>query len=467
MLQNALPQKLRTFWILLGTTAFGVIASAVLLQSPEAASVFYVAGVVLAMILIQPFIGIVNYLTLIYVRPMDFVPLLQGLPLVFIMGAATFGFVVINTVFNRGAFVRTPQNFMIVWLFIAAVFSHLSNNFFGGALSSAKEFLNLIFVYYLAVSLVTTEKRLRIIMWLLVVLTLYLAVTGIYQGITGIGIGGETMIRGRIRGIGIFNDPNDLCLAFLMVMPFLAYRIAARKSLGEFAVAGGSFAVLLWALLMTNSRGGMLAFLTAMGLLFMRRFGRKVGFALAFLGIAGIFAMGPSRLTDLSARGESAYGRVEAWSAGLTMFKWRPLFGVGMDRFTDYHVLVAHNSFVHTAAELGLFGLIPWVLIIFVSLRNTYQVGTRVTATRDAGIAELCNSVFFGFVGFMTALVFLSRSFNPLLFLLVGLSAAAVQIFVRRQEERYVLVTKNDWFIVVFGSIGALALLQAFLILYY
>lgn len=463
---NAYVQKFRTLAILLGTTLFGVLATAILLKNDELASLIYVSGVVLTMILIQPFVGILNYLVLIYIRPQDFIGIVQGMPLVFVMGAATFLFVIINTAFRRTHFVRTPQNMIVAWLFVAVIISHLGNAYVGGAIASAKEFLNLIFIYFLVVNLVTTETRVRIIMWLLCVLSLYLAVSGIYQGVTGVGLAGQTMIQGRIRGIGIFSDPNDLCLTFLMVMPFLLQRIIARKSLGEFAIATAMYGTFLTALYMTNSRGGMLAFAGATGAMFVRRFGKKWGVALAAFGLMGLFALGPSRMTDLSAKGESAYGRVEAWAAGLNMFKSSPLFGVGMNRFTEYHNLVAHNSFVHCAAELGIFGLLPWCLMIFVTMRNCYYVGANA-GQQDRGIADLCDAVFFGFLGFMAALVFLSRVFNPLLFLLVGLGAAAVQVFLVRQTDKYVLMTKNDYLFVGFGAIVALMLLQVFLIVYY
>jgi O-antigen ligase len=466
MLQNLLTQKLRVFSIIFVTTGFGILSSTVLLKSTELASAFYSAGVVLTMILVQPFIGILNYLVLIYLRPQDFLAIVQGLPLVFIMGGVTLAFVLINAVFSRERLVSAPQNFLIMWLFVAALISHLGNAYIGGAIGSGKEFLNLLFVYFLCLNLVTTENRLRIVMWLLCFLTLYLAVTGIYQGLTGVGIGGQTMVKGRIRGIGIFADPNDLCLTFLMVIPFLMYRVLSRKNILVMTIAAIVLGVLVTALYMTNSRGGMLSFMAASAAMFVKRFGRKVGIAVAVIAIVGLFALGPSRLSDMDAKGESAYGRVAAWSAGLDMFKSSPLFGVGMDTFADYHVLVAHNSFVHAAAELGIFGLVPWVLMIFVSMRNLYYVSNH-GGSRNGDIAELSQTLFFGFLGFMVALVFLSRCYYPLLYIMVGLSAAAVQIFVKRDEGEYQLITKNDYMIAFFGSIIGLILLQAFLLVYW
>jgi O-antigen ligase len=466
MLPNLTSHKLRAFFIISATTVFGVLSSTVLLKSTKMASMFYTAGIVLTMILVQPFIGVLNYLALIYIRPQDFLPAVQALPLVFIMGGVTMAFVLINAVFSRERLVGAPQNVLILWLFVAAIISHLGNLYIGGALGSAKEFLNLLFAYFLCVNLVTTANRLRIVMWLLCLLTLYLAITGIYQGVTGIGIAGQTMVKGRIRGIGIFADPNDLCLTFVMVIPFLMYRILARKNLFEVVMSASILGVLLWALYMTNSRGGLLSFMAATAAMFVKRFGRKVGVVIALVAIVGLFALGPSRLSDMDAKGESAYGRVAAWSAGLDMLKGSPLFGVGMNAFTDYHVLVAHNSFVHVAAELGIFGLLPWVLMIFVSMRNLLYVSNR-DGPQSADIALLSQTLFFGFLGFIVALVFLSRCYNPLLYVLVGLSAAAVNIFIKQEPGRYQLMSKNDLMIAFFGSIGALIALQAFLIVYW
>ena len=58
---------------------------------------------------------------------------------------------------------------------------------------------------------------------------------------------------------------------------------------------------------------------------------------------------------------ESNAGRLDAWSAGLGMFRQQPFFGVGYNMFTDHNEITAHNSFVLCFAELGLFGYFIWL----------------------------------------------------------------------------------------------------------
>ena len=55
------------------------------------------------------------------------------------------------------------------------------------------------------------------------------------------------------------------------------------------------------------------------------------------------------------------------------MLKSHPLTGVGYDQYTEYHYAVAHNSFVHTFAELGLIGA-----YIFVGMFYWYFKGLEL-----------------------------------------------------------------------------------------
>ena len=50
------------------------------------------------------------------------------------------------------------------------------------------------------------------------------------------------------------------------------------------------------------------------------------------------------------------------------MLKSKPVFGVGYGRFTEFHRKVAHNSFVQTAAELGMLGAFVFIAIYDCSI---------------------------------------------------------------------------------------------------
>ena len=72
------------------------------------------------------------------------------------------------------------------------------------------------------------------------------------------------------------------------------------------------------------------------------------------LGGTGFIAASAIGGRAISSKEQSAAERIEAWSVGLELLKWRPLFGAGYGNFTDHHHLTAHNSFVLCFAELGL-----------------------------------------------------------------------------------------------------------------
>jgi putative inorganic carbon (HCO3(-)) transporter len=65
----------------------------------------------------------------------------------------------------------------------------------------------------------------------------------------------------------------------------------------------------------------------------------------------------------------SIENRVDLWKKGLEIAKTHPVFGIGMDQlrrtpkylYGDSH---AHNQFLHTAAELGIPGLIAYLAIL-------------------------------------------------------------------------------------------------------
>jgi len=65
----------------------------------------------------------------------------------------------------------------------------------------------------------------------------------------------------------------------------------------------------------------------------------------------------------------------------------RPVIGVGMSNFPRYsiHEMVAHNSYFEIAAELGLAGLIFYLIMIIAPLRSCQRIEQE---TKPAGESE-------------------------------------------------------------------------------
>ena len=145
---------------------------------------------------------------------------------------------------------------------------------------------------------------------------------------------------------------------------------------------------------------------------------------MAALVVVAAVAVGPSRMGQLNATEASAQGRIQAWSAGIQMFKMRPLYGVGFAKFRDHNDnIVAHNSFVHSFAELGLLGALCFTAMVYWYWRSVrspasgqVQQGEALWGKRELALSGLAT---------LTCMMFLSRQYNVVPFVLLALGATA------------------------------------------
>lgn len=432
--------------VLLVTCGVALLATYLLLQSVALASGL-VAGVVgLVTIFISPFVGLINYLLFLYIRPQDYMSGMVGLPIMLMIGAGTMAMMVVHMAIRDRAirFVRAPQNLFVFWFMAAIAASHLATLYIPLFIEATTGFLSTVVMYLLISNLVTSPKRLKIVVNLIVVLTIVLALQGIVQYFTGAGFGGQETYEGRIQAVGIFSDPNDLALALVIVLPFVFLKLVEPAPTGEKILALISMLILVYALYLTQSRGGLLAFGLLMFLLFTRRFGLAAGLAAGAVIMAAIFAFG-QRMSSISTEEASAYGRVQAWGLGIDLFETHPLFGVGAGEFTEYHFRTAHNSFVLCAAELGMFGLYPWVMLFYISIKNNDFISKHMREGKLIDVAIYVDTVRYGLMAFALAAYFLSRTYSELLFILAALSAAITHMFVMESGERYSLIERKDF----------------------
>jgi O-antigen ligase len=126
-----------------------------------------------------------------------------------------------------------------------------------------------------------------------------------------------------------------------------------------------------------------------------------------------------------SSKERSAEERIEAWQVGLQLLQWRPLSGAGFGNFTDHNPLTAHNSFVLGFSELGLIGYFFWIALLVLAykgLSRPLDALSRLAPSSDEHrIATLMRA---SLVGFLACAWFLSRTYAPSLFFMLGLCVA-------------------------------------------
>jgi hypothetical protein len=369
------------------------------------------------------FIFILIYLALTIIRPQDYMPQLAEMQLLPVTLVMSFVFWLVS---SAKTFVA-PQFLILPVFLVALMVSQIANGWTGGALEQLQRFGPTVIAFFvLATAVSVSRQRVVIGMAVFTLCAMVLALHGVDQARNGVGWTGMGPSEdGRIQYIGIFNDPNDLGLLFITVVPMALYLSGRGGFIGRIFWLAGT-ALLLYGIYLTNSRGAMLAVLVVGGVYIWRHRGLTTAAVLGVIGLTGMKLLS-SRMQELDVDESSAYGRVDAWYEGLHMFLSRPLFGIGAGNFTEYNYLTAHNSFVLVLAETGLFGYITWLAFVgycfwmmVAVLRKPASPIPEDRATEWEGEQRIAMTLLLSLCGMFAAAFFLSRSYTVVLYLLAA-----------------------------------------------
>jgi O-antigen ligase len=433
---------------IVGLTGIAILFSVLLLHSSDLGLGLFIVGLALAMLAVEPFIGLLVYIVFTYTGPQSYVPALAGLRVMLVIGGATLVSMLARRVLTDDTpHTRTgPALYLLIWFLVAIIASHLAHLEFALALSSATDILSHLILCFLIMKLIMTENRLRYAFIAVFVGSVALALQGIIQHVAGVTLIDTPEYKGgRIAGIGQFVNPNMLAIALVCGLP-IGYALLRRsRAVVARLIIPIGMVLLLVALYWTNSRSGALSLGVVMALALFRWLGPVRGLVLGAAIFVVIFQFGPSRMAMMSPTEASAFGRLVAWDMGYQIFFDNPLFGAGADSwYAKYRALVAHNSFLHCAAELGVFGLLPWVLIQVLSIRNLWFVSANLEGEHGESLGSYANALLLSFAGFAFASFFISKTYNVLLFILVGLATAIVNMYVASSGRRFSLLSKRD-----------------------
>ena len=370
---------------------------------------------------------VLMYVALVYIRPQEYFPLALREPVLPAFLIASF--IVWIGLPNKSF--EAPQHKLLPLFLLTMSASAVFNGWASGALVPFAEYGPTVILFFLlSTSVETADQHARVIR-MLAGLSAFLAFHGIEQSWTGIGWSGAELSQGtRITYVGIFNDPNDLALAFVIALPMFGYAISETKSVVAKAFWLVCTVAVTYGIFLTNSRGGMLGGATLFLMYVRRRFGILKAALVATLGILG-FAILPTRLNELDA------SRLESWHEGIQMLLQHPIFGVGKGNYIEHHYLTAHNSFVLVFAELGMVGYFLWLSFLGLSAYMVYRIARAPTEPgssaphKDANnwtrYQKISRTYFLSMMGFIVCAFFLSRSSVIILIILCALCVALYQ----------------------------------------
>jgi O-antigen ligase len=232
----------------------------------------------------------------------------------------------------------------------------------------------------------------------------------------------------RLNGISeMFGHPNALAATSVFSLPawYFLYRIreAFSRTWPPFWHKWFRRGLLIYpplaisSVVLTNSRGGMLALILFAALTLLRSHSLKRMLYLA--AVSAVIACIAWATMDDSSKGRflsiwnpaastesakvSAEGRLQGFQAGMEMFRRFPLTGVGIGNFAQYRArfvdgsnLDAHNLPGQALAEIGLIGsgaFLIMVLAILVNCRQTIAIGRYSSDETLVVLSELARAV--------------------------------------------------------------------------
>jgi hypothetical protein len=416
--------------------------------------------------------GILALVLVDYLRPQEYLPFLQGIPVLHLTTAlALLGLAIdLRLGITRPTAVPhlLPTALFVLWCLVTLVV-RAPDQLGARALALSTP----IAVYLLVAQGLQTFRALQVVCGLLLAIGLALAAIGVEQGLAGwgchrleavaghevfvydgracseedrkicegegaepgadymcerVGLFGTQTIRGRVRFRGTMEDPNELSLAVGIVLPLALAFLDRRRSvlrLMLFALAFGTIGLCVY---FTQSRGGQLVFLTVLAVYFVRRFGVRAGLLAGAILALPILIFG-----GRSGAESSTIERTECWWTGLHMLAASPGFGVGFGQFTEHHPLTAHSSFVLAAAELGLPGLFLWSTVVYIA----FKIPVVALRSRLAPVAHTwALALLAAMAGLVVGGMFLSFTYKTVYWIFIGLTGVLYQA-IRRHDPTF------------------------------
>ena len=391
------------------------------------------------------------YLFLLQTRPFDlFAQNLASFRPMLILWILAFVPAVLSAIGKKESSAQLRHYVLLASFVFCIVMSQLVGGSPAGALAAVSEFSATALLFVLTSLNVTTLDRLRSACMVILLSMLLLCVAGVVA--YHFGFMSEQLVlqqlkienavdlpkerapipaqdtsgfyMWRVHGVGFFDDPNDFAQAIVMALPWLLWFNQPGRWFRNMVMVGIPAGLMMYTIFLSNSRGALL------GVASLVFFGIRnmLGTARTFL-MMGVLGLAATIGSFTGGRGfttqeESAKQRIEAWYEGLMMVRSSPLFGIGYGNFTERHYLTAHNSFVLCFSELGFVGYFCWIAMLVLAFKATSLVADHApVGSEERKAGGLLRS---SFVGYVTCAWFLSRTYQPTLYVMLALCVAVL-----------------------------------------
>ncbi len=330
-------------------------------------------------------------------------------------------------------FLEIPQVKMVLAILALALLTVPFSVWPGQSFSFAIErFPRTILFFLVLIYAVNNFDALRKVVWTFIVGAFLLAFFTITMG---------TSHAGRMTASGTY-DPNDIAMLFVIALPIVYFFMSSRKGVAK-VILFGTLLTLLFAFILTVSRGGFLGLIVIALLILFKDKGRSWAVKISVLSMLTLafvqFAPDTywDRMKTITSEDDynltADYGRKQLWLRGLGLMLDNPVTGVGAGAFmtglgysfgdTGGKWLTAHNAFVQVGAELGVGGFVLFIMLIVTSLRLLRRLRKKYSSSPGEfkNHLWLTTALEVSLWGYVATAMFLSAAYFAMFYFLIAL----------------------------------------------
>lgn len=380
--------------IQLAVIAISLIMPLFLVSDLKLVPFILVIGIIgLLLVLRQPFLGLLFYLFIFYIRPQEFW-FTGAVGVEKTLGIAMLVFAILKLkMVNNFRFKITNIHIAIFVYIIVALINVATSYWFSRSWEVWVKMLRMVIVFFCIVHLIDNKKQFKIFIMVTILGTLFHASSAViryYQGIREVEMGIERAFA-MDTSLG---DPNSLAATIVYTLPLIFYYVTDKSPRFTKIFLAITSMILLWCVILTGSRTGMAALIVFGFLLLWERKNKIRNFLLISVAFITIVAIMPEQyqqrflsLEDISGEVEddsgaasSARSRLVFLVYGFHMLLDRPLMGYGIGNFSSAMGgvygglwLQAHSLPAQLMGEMGIIGIIvfvTWVVLMFGHLKR-------------------------------------------------------------------------------------------------
>lgn len=321
-------------------------------------------------------------------------------------------------------------------------------------------FVKAIVFFYFTAEIVGSSKRLKVTLFIFVSCQIFRVLEPLYLNLTQGYWGSSTYLDGdfanRLSGAphDVIN-PNELGFVIVTLIPFLHFLVLPQGVWGKLVYAL-LVPILLYALVLTMSRGAFLALLVIGWMIFKKSDKKFVLITIAFVcAIAGWGQMNNiqkdrylSLVSDQTLNARSVDGRINGMLNEFRLGFNKPVFGHGLGTTPEskYHYFgkrqASHNMYAELLIEIGLIGMILFLRFIYFLYKQIRILPLYASISeQELRIMNVVLAIFWMYVVYSINYWGLSQSYW---YWLAGLTVALTRIIHLKERATSVTSEKKE-----------------------